>query len=69
MIPHVTHDQETIRLYAGPEDRLAIFEMDTEQARELIVMLVGSIAHIEGGTDRLALLFDELVDRYKKPAP
>lgn len=66
-IPHVTHNQETLFLYADPSSYPPLFEMDPEEARELLAMLVGSIAYIEGGTDRLALLFDALLERYRTP--
>lgn len=69
MIPLVTFDPDdgTIRLYASHEaESPALFEMDTEQTRELIAMLVSSIADIERDPDRLELLFDELMIRARR---
>jgi hypothetical protein len=68
MIPHVTFNPSdgTIHLYETADSPSAIFEMDTEQTRELIAMLVGSIARIEHDPDRLELLFTELLARAKR---
>jgi hypothetical protein len=71
VIPHVTFNPEsgTIHLYRDVElTRPALFDMDTEETRELIAMLVGSIVRIEGKgeVDRLVLLFDELLVRARK---
>lgn len=69
MIPHVTFNpiDGTIRLYASPDaPPPPLFKMDTEQARELIAMLVGSISAIERDPDRLELLFAELLARARR---
>jgi hypothetical protein len=66
MIPYVTFNPEagTISLSASSTaPPPALFEMDPEQTRELIVMLVGSIVRIEGDVERIAMLFDELLSR------
>lgn len=65
-IPYVTYNPATsiIYLYDSPEQSSpASFQMDSEQCRELIVLLVTSIVHIERKTDRIKLLFDELLQR------
>lgn len=69
MIPFVTYDPHAgvIRLYAAPNALgPATFEMDPEQTRELIAMLVGAIVAIEHDPARIELLFAELLDRAKK---
>jgi hypothetical protein len=57
---------EKVLIYKGPRKQSPLFEMDTEETRELVTMLVGSIVMIEKDPKRIELLFNELLLRAKK---
>lgn len=65
MIPFVTYDPDgSIYLFDSPTAPApALFRMDTKQARELVAMLVDSIASIERDGPRIELFLAEQLER------